>query len=159
MTFVVKKGAVVLVLACVALVASMGRPAAARPTGGGAPASMDATISPDCSLYAVTLTVRVLLRDFNSPKLTLNASKWPRLMTEAKAARAAFTDPRLAPVRPQYHDLVRRLAVVGAKLQAGQRAAAYTTLKAAKPDLNAVLAAAKRGNVVCKSGSTVIPIG
>jgi hypothetical protein len=154
-TFVMNKRGVVLVLACVALVASMGRAAAARPAG----ASTDATISPDCSLYAVTLTVRVLLQDFNSPKLTINASKWPRLMTEAKAARAAFTDPRLAPVRPKYHDLVRRLAVVGTKLEAGQRAAAYTALKAAKPDLNAVLAAAKRGNVVCKSGSTVIPIG
>lgn len=150
MTFVMKKRAVVLVLACVALVAWVGRPAAA---------STDATISPDCSLYAVTLTVRVLLQDFNSPNLTINASKWPRLMREAKAARAAFTDPRLVPVRSQYHDLVRRLAVVGAKLDAGRRAAAYTTLKAAKPDLKAVLAAAKRGNVVCKSGSTVIPIG
>jgi hypothetical protein len=154
-----KKRAVVLVLACVALVTARGRPAAAHPAAGGTPASPAATISPGCSLYAVTLTVRVLLQDFDSPKLTINASKWPRLMSEAKTARAAFTDPRLAPVRPRYDDLVRRLAVVGAKLEVGQRAAAYMALKAAKPDLNAVLAAAKRGNVVCKSGSTVIPIG
>jgi hypothetical protein len=158
-TFVMKRRTFVFALVFVALVATLEHSAVARPATGQAPTSANATISPNCSLYAVTLTVRVLLQDFNSPKLLINAKKWPRLMAEAKAARAAFTDPRLAPVRPRYDDLVRRLAVVGTRLARGDRAAAYAALKAGKPDLQAVLAAAKRGNVVCKSGSTVIPIG
>lgn len=156
--FVIKRRALVFVLAFVALGVAVQHPAAARSADRDAPSS-PATVSPDCSLYAVTLTVRLLLQDINSPKLLINAKKWPRLMTEAKAARAAFTDPRLAPVRSSYDDLVRRLAIVGARLAKGERSAAYTALKAAKPDLEAVLAAAKRGKVVCKSGSTVIPIG
>jgi len=157
--FVTKKPLPVLLVGLALLMASLQQAAAATSTSGKAPAATAATISPDCALYAVTLTVRLLLQDFNSPKLTINANKWPRLMAEAKAAEAAFADPRMAPVRPRYDDLVRRLAVVGARLNKGDRAGAYTALKAAKPDLEAVLAAARKGSVVCKSGSTVIPIG
>jgi hypothetical protein len=154
-----KKPLPVLLIGLALLIASMQQAASAASTGGNARAATAATISPDCALYAVTLTVRVLLQDFNSPKLTINAKKWPRLMAEAKTAEAAFADPRMAHVRSRYDDLVRRLAVVGAKLNKGDRTGAYTALKAAKPDLEAVLAAARHGNVVCKSGSTVIPIG
>jgi hypothetical protein len=151
----VKKRHAMVLLALALLPAT----AQAAGAGGDAAASPAAAISPDCSLYAVTLSVRLMLSDFNSPKLTINAKKWPLLMAQAKAARAAFADPRLAPVRPRYDALVRQLAVVGARLVKGDRAGAYAALKAAKPDLDAVLAAAKRGNVVCKSGSTIFHIG
>jgi hypothetical protein len=154
--FTLRRCAAIGLLGLATLAASMQAALAGTADGQVAPA---ATISPNCSLYAVTLTVEVLIQDFYSPNATINAKKWPRLMTEAKAARAAFTNPSLAPALPKYDDLVRRLAIVGTKLNQGRRAAAYTALKATKPDLDAVTSAARRGHVVCKSGTTIFHIG
>lgn len=122
-------------------------PASATSAGAAAP------VSPLCSLYGVTVTTEVLTREFNSPSLSLDLRKWPLLMAQAKAARKAFSGPPLLPVRPRYDSLVRRLGRVGVSLGEGHRAAAHKELEAAVPDLDAVLAVAKRAHLVCKSGS------
>lgn len=128
-------------------------------TAVGAPDSTGSAISPPCALYAVTLVGETLLHDFNSPNLTLNAKKWPRLMTEARTARAVFLNhPRLRPALPHYDALVSSLGKVGKLLIAGHRAAAYRELKLAAPDLKAVVSAAKRVNLVCKSNGVTLHI-
>jgi hypothetical protein len=125
--------------------------ASARPaqTGG---------VSPLCSLYGVTLTIELLTQDFNSPKLTVNARKWPLLMAQAKNARTAFGHPPLLVVRDRYDSLVRRLGVVGGRLLSGDRNAAYAELKSAGPDLAAVVRVARRAHLACRSGTTVFYI-
>ena len=133
---------------------------AAAGTAVGAGASARASVSPPCALYAVTLVTETLVHDFNSPNLTLNAKKWPRLMAEARTARAVFVShPRLRPALPHYDALVTSLGSVGKLLIAGHRAAAYRRLKLAVPDLKAVVAAAKRINLVCKSGGVTLHVG
>jgi hypothetical protein len=134
--------------------------AAATGTAGGARASTRASISPPCALYAVTLVTETLVHDFNSPNLALNAKKWPRLMAEARTARAVFVShPRLRPALPHYDALVSSLGKVGTLLIAGHKAAAYRQLKLAVPDLKAVVAAAKGINLVCKSGGVTLHVG
>lgn len=115
-------------------------------------------VSPLCSLYAVTLTAELLTQDFNSPKLAVNAKKWPLLMTQAKNARIAFDHPPLLVVRDRYDSLARRLGVVGARLLSGDRKAAYAELKSAGPDLAAVVGVARRAHLACRSGTTVLYI-
>jgi hypothetical protein len=129
-------------------------------TAVGAGNATRASVSPPCALYAVTLVTETLVRDFNSPNLTTNAKKWPLLMGEARTARTVFVNhPRLRPVLPRYDALVRSLGSVGKLLIAGHRAAAYRELKLAVPDLKAVVAAAKRVNLVCKSGGVTVHVG
>jgi hypothetical protein len=144
------------ILRVVTLTALVGAVVAA-PSANAAP-SAGANVSPLCSLYAVTLTTEVLLKEFNSPKLTTNAKKWPLLMAQAKNARLAFARPPLLAVRSRYDSLVDRLRVVGERLVAGDRGAAYAELKAAAPDLAAVLAVARRARLACRSGTTVFYI-
>jgi hypothetical protein len=115
-------------------------------------------VSPLCSLYGVTLTTELLTQDFDSPKLTVNAKKWPLLMTQAKNARTAFGHPPLLAVRDRYDSLVRRLGVVGERLLAGDRKAAYAELESARPDLAAVVGVARRAHLACRSGANVFYI-
>jgi hypothetical protein len=143
----------VLLIACVVASAAAG-------TAVGAGSSSGASVSPTCALYAVTLVTETLVRDFNSPNLTVNAKKWPLLMTDARKGRAVFLNhPRLRPVLPRYDAVVRSLGGVGKLLIAGHRVAAYRELKLAVPDLKAVVAAAKRVNLVCKSAGVTLHIG
>lgn len=112
-------------------------------------------VTPLCSLYVVTVVTEVLLTDFHSPKLSYNAKKWPLLMAQARNARSAFSRAPLLVVRDRYDSLVAHLGVVGRKLIAGDRNAAYAELKAARPDLEAVTAAAKRAHLACKAGGAL----
>jgi hypothetical protein len=129
-------------------------------TAVGAGDSTRPSVSPPCALYAVTLVTETLVHQFNSPNLTMNAKKWPRLMAEARTARAVFVNhPRLRPVLPHYDALVNSLGKVGKLLIAGRRAAAYRELKRAVPDLKAVVAAAKRVKLACKSGGVTLHFG
>jgi hypothetical protein len=141
-------------LAAIAVTLSLVFASAAQPATN----QSTATLSPDCSLYALVVATEVLMKDFNSTNLKIDVTKWPALMAQAQAARAAFKDPRLAPVLPKYTVLVRHLAVVGADLKRHQRSAAFVELTAAKPDLTAVVRAAERGHVVCRSGGAVFRI-
>lgn len=100
------------------------------------------------------------MHQFNSPSLTMNAKKWPRLMAEAREARAVFVNhPRLRPVLPHYDAFTSSLGRVGKLLIAGRRAAAYRELKSAVPDLKAVVAAVKRVKLVCKSSGVTLHFG
>ena len=129
-------------------------------TAVGARESTRPSISPPCALYAVTLVTETLVHQFNSPNLTMNAKKWPRLMAEARTARTVFVNhPRLRPVLRHYDALKSSLGRVGKLLIAGHRAAAYRELKQAVPDLKAVVAAAKRVKLVCKSGGVTLHFG
>lgn len=141
-----------LALAAVAACVS-GAAKAATPTGSQGP------VSPFCDLYVVTVATETLTTQFNSPGLRLDLKKWPQFLGELRRARAAFDDSRLAPVRPRYDSLVRKLKVAGAYLLAGNRKAALAELHAAAPDLSAVRVQARRHNVVCKSGSATVSIG
>jgi hypothetical protein len=95
----------------------------------------------------------------NAPSVKVDPKKWPSFVVQLKNARAAFVDPRLAPVQRRYESLERELRVVGAKLIAGDRKAALAELHVAAPDLTAIDAQARRRNVVCKSGSTILRFG
>lgn len=145
--------AIALLIATVVAAAAVG-------TAVGARRSTRPPISPPCALYAVTLVAETLVHQFNSPNLTMNAKKWPRLMVEARKARAVFVNhPRLRPVLPHYDVVTSSLRRVGKRLIAGHRAAAYRELKLAVPDLRAVLAAARQVKLVCKSAGVTLHFG
>jgi hypothetical protein len=95
----------------------------------------------------------------NAPSVKVDPTKWPLFLVQLRKAKAAFADPRLAPVEPRYESLARELRIVGAKLVAGDRKAALAEARVAAPDLNAIDAQARRRNVVCKSGSTILRFG
>lgn len=117
-------------------------------------AAKSEAVTPLCSLYAVTLTTEVLITDFNSPKLSYNAKKWPLLMAQARNARSAFSHAPLLVVRDRYDSLVDHLGVVGKKLLAGNRKAAYAELTAGQPDLKAVTAVAEHAHLACRVGTS-----
>jgi hypothetical protein len=139
---------VVLVL----VLAGAGSP---RSTAATRRALSSSTVTPLCSLYVVTITTEVLITDFNSPKLSYNANKWPLLMAQARNARSAFGRPPLSIVLDRYDSLVVRLGVVGRRLKAGNREAAYAELQAARSDLKAVTAVAERAHLACRAGPIV----
>jgi len=117
------------------------------------------SLSPACSLYGVTLASQLLTSEFDSPNLTYNPKKWPTFLQQANNARAVFDDSRFASARPRYDALIHELGIVNAKLSHGDRGGARRELRRAAVDLKAVLAAARSGHLVCKSGSTVFSIG
>jgi hypothetical protein len=111
-----------------------------------------------CSLYAVTLATS-LLTEMNAPSVKVDPKKWPSFLVQLRNAKRAFVDPRLAPVEPRFESLARELRIVGANLTAGDKRAALAELRVAAPDLSAIDAQARRRNVVCKSGSTILRFG
>lgn len=115
-------------------------------------------VTPLCSLYVVTITTELLITDFNSPKLRYNAKKWPLLMAQARNARSAFRRAPLLIVRDRYDTLVDRLGIVGRKLIAGDRKAAYAELKGSRPDLKEITAVAGRAHLACRAGTSVLYI-
>lgn len=129
-----------------------------RATAGTPHTANRGATTPLCSLYVVTLTTEVLITDFNSPSLSYNAKKWPLLMAQARNARLAFSVTPLLSVRDRYDSLVDRLRVIGAKLIAGSRKAAYVQLKASRPDLNAVTAVAEHAHLACRAGTSLFYI-
>lgn len=137
--------------------AIVGGAAAAR-SGAGSLSTHSAAVTPLCSLYVVTVSTEVLLQDFNSPKLTYNAKKWPLLMAQAKNARIAFAAAPLLSARSRYDSLVRRLGVVGGRLIKGDRRGAYAELKSANPDLQAVVDVAQKRHLACRSATTTFYI-
>lgn len=141
----------------VAVVIALAIPPAWAASARATPApSASPAVSPACSLWVLTTGTQLLYRDFYSPSLTYDPKKWPLLMAHAKAARAVFVDPRLADALPRYDALVRSLGVIGKRLISGDRSSAYRALKSAQPDLRATVAAVRKADVVCKSGSTVL---
>jgi len=140
------------VLALLLVACAPGTARAASRTGAVVP------VSPVCSLYAVTL-VASLMTQMNSPTVKVDPTKWPSFLVELRNAKRAFVDPRLGPVEPRYESLARELRIVGGKLIAGDRKAALAELRVAAPDVSAINAQARRRNVVCKSGSTILRFG